>query len=405
MRIAILVARLPYPPAGGGDLRNYQHIEALRTLGKVLVLCFEEPDGRTKNQQHDLPEYRAIVPNSRWRWVRRIGRVNKPLRRMIEQLDGFRVRWPTRRKVARELNAFKPDLIVLEELKCALFMPRVRVKVVYDAHNIESMLREQLTGGRPVKGLVDGQHTLAEIRRIERDIVCNSEQVWVCSKDDLGALKKLYGTVKDVRVIPNCIDVEKYEETYKLRLNKDNKLDLSSGPTLLYSSVMNYKPNADAVFYFIDDILPLVRDRFPNVRLVLCGRGPTEAMLKAAERDGAIIVTGEVPDTRPYFERCDIVVVPLRQGSGTRFKILEALAMGCPVVSTSKGAEGLEMIDGQHLLIADTPREFVKQLERCVADSALVKTLMTSGRKMAQQTYSGTVGREAVIASIRSIHE
>jgi len=400
MRIAVLAVKFPYPPTGGADLRNYLHIEALETLGTVRVFCLKNPQSKHEYKGKKLPQYEVVSPFQQESLLRRIGRVNRRIKRMTKSLDKRRIRWLMRRNGGKALATFDPDLIVLEEYTWGPFLPRVRGRLIYDAHNVESVLRESMAKGRPATDRVDGYHTLKNVRRIEQDLANRSEQIWVCSETDLRIMQELYGHDKEIRVIPNCIDVDNYVDIFDKRFNKTQAFRADEGLRILYCGVMNYQPNEDAAKYFIHEIMPLIRKHFGNAKFVLCGRNPTGDLVEAAACDNAITVTGEVPDTKPYYESCDVVVVPLRQGSGTRLKVLEALAMGCPVVTTSKGVEGLNVTDGEHLLIADTPIDFARQVERVVEDDVLAKRLMASGREMVQQHYSAAVSRRAVIASI-----
>ena len=121
---------------------------------------------------------------------------------------------------------------------------------------------------------------------------------------------------------------------------------------------MDWLPNEDAIRYYTDQILPIVRRSIPDATLTVVGRNPYPSLLELSKRDGSILVTGRVDDVRPYIERAAAYVVPLRIGGGTRLKIFEAMAMEKAIVSTSVGAEGLPVTDGTDLRIADTPETF-----------------------------------------------
>ena len=110
--------------------------------------------------------------------------------------------------------------------------------------------------------------------------------------------------------------------------------------------------------YFIRDVVPLIRETIPDLTLTIVGRNPYPSLVELSKRDTSIIVTGRVDDVRPYLERAAAYIVPIRIGGGTRLKIYEAMAMEKPVVSTTIGAEGLPVSDGQELLLADTPADF-----------------------------------------------
>ena len=159
---------------------------------------------------------------------------------------------------------------------------------------------------------------------------------------------------------------------------------------LLFAGSMAYTPNIDAMLYFCREILPLVRQRIPDIKLTIAGRSPVPEVRRLAEHPN-VTVTGSVPDMLPYYARSMLSIVPLRAGGGTRLKILESMALGRVVVSTAKGYEGIEhAIAGEHLLSADTPRALADQVVRALQDSALRQQISRQARAMVQTHYNWT---------------
>lgn len=144
---------------------------------------------------------------------------------------------------------------------------------------------------------------------------------------------------------------------------------------LVFTGSMDWLPNHDAMLYFIQDILPLIRETIPDVRLTIVGRNPFPRLNELSRRDPRIVVTGRVDDVRPFMERAAAYVIPLRIGGGTRLKVFEAMAMEKPIVSTSIGVEGLPVRDGEHVLIADHPREFARCVLRVLKEEAFAARL------------------------------
>jgi sugar transferase (PEP-CTERM/EpsH1 system associated) len=179
-----------------------------------------------------------------------------------------------------------------------------------------------------------------------------------------------------VDVVPNGTDTKEY-------LPSETKPGLP--PAVLFVGDMRYEPSVDAVRYFAREILPLIRREVPDMRFWIVGREPAPAV-QGLNHDG-VCVTGAVPDVRPYYERCFASIVPLRAGGGTRLKILEAMALGLPVVSTSIGAEGLEASDGEHLLIADEPAEFAARVVRVFREPALGASMAEKARRLVESRY------------------
>jgi glycosyltransferase involved in cell wall biosynthesis len=177
-------------------------------------------------------------------------------------------------------------------------------------------------------------------------------------------------------VVPNGVDCEHFRPV---------GLELP-GRTLLFFGALDYYPNVDAILSFHDAIWPRLRDRYPDLELDIVGRQPPAAV-RALASDARIGVSGFVDDIRPWIERASVVVVPLRAGSGTRLKVLEAMAMARPVVSTRIGVEGLDVVDGTHLLVADSTEEFAHAVEMFLDDPGMGRALGLTGRALVEAHY------------------
>jgi glycosyltransferase involved in cell wall biosynthesis len=178
-----------------------------------------------------------------------------------------------------------------------------------------------------------------------------------------------------IRVVPNGVDTE----FFRLGTEAERPLEL------LFTGAMNYAPNADGVAHFCAEILPRIRAVVPDVSLSVVGRDPPPRIQSLAR--GGVTITGTVPDVRPWMNRAAVFVVPLRVGGGTRLKILEALASGRAVVSTSLGCEGLDVKHGDNILVADTPAAFADAVVRCLRDPGLRRELGARGRALVEQRY------------------
>jgi glycosyltransferase involved in cell wall biosynthesis len=156
--------------------------------------------------------------------------------------------------------------------------------------------------------------------------------------------------------------------------------------TLLFFGAIDYYPNTDAVLFFLRDVLPRLTARYPQLRLCVVGRKPPESIV--AQRGANVEVTGVVEDVRPWIDRADVVIVPLRIGGGTRLKILEAMGMGKAIVSTTLGAEGLDVVPDRDLLVANDAESFVDQVGRLLDDPALGRRIGASARELVVSRYS-----------------
>lgn len=159
---------------------------------------------------------------------------------------------------------------------------------------------------------------------------------------------------------------------------------------VVFSGSMDWRPNQDAVTWFVEEILPLIRKKRPKARFTIVGRKPPQRIRELGNRDG-ITVTGTVDDVRPYLGRAAVHVVPLRIGGGSRLKILEGMAMQKAVVSTTVGAEGLRVTDGANILLADNPHTFAEAVNQCLEDRELRRRLGENGRELIEREYRWSI--------------
>lgn len=182
----------------------------------------------------------------------------------------------------------------------------------------------------------------------------------------------------DVTVVPNGVDTTHYQPGH-------NHLE-SGQEGLVFVGKMDYLPNFDAALFLIREVLPLIRRERPGAQLTFVGMNPPEELQQLAARHG-VVVTGSVPDTRPYLDEAAVVLTTVRGGTGTRLKILEAMSMEKAIVSTSLGAEGLQVVSERDLLIADDARDIAQSVIRLLRDRDFAKTLARQARRLVVQHY------------------
>ena len=255
-----------------------------------------------------------------------------------------------------------------------------------DLDNVESVLRFREARGFPVLGRWRWM-TMFDAARLswfQRRLLPSFDKVWVCSDLDRRRLARSLGE-GHVQVVPNGVDIEAHAAI------------AARGGTrsLIFVGDMTYDPNEDAVLYFCEKVLPLIRKQDSEVQVVLVGR-PSQRVQALPARLNRVMVTGIVPDVRPYLESASVSIAPIRAGGGTRLKILEAMAAGRPVVSTSIGAEGLEAVAGRDLLIADKPRDFAQACLRLLRSLALRQRVAASGRACVRSRYDWSVVHDQV---------
>jgi len=220
-----------------------------------------------------------------------------------------------------------------------------------------------------------------KVRRHVRRVVPKFESVTVVSEQERRLVKEILPDYQGkLEVIPNGIDC-----AY-------NRSDLSREGRrgLVYNGALTYSANYDAMVWFLSEIFPLIQKQVPEVSIKITG-ATSGVDLSGLTLSPAVQLTGYVPDIRIPVSQAAVCVVPLRQGGGTRLKILEAMALGTPVVTTSKGAEGLEVIHGEHVLIADEPSEFAEQTIRLLKDGGLWNHLAGNARQLVEEKYDWRV--------------
>ena len=253
--------------------------------------------------------------------------------------------------------------------------------IVYNWHNIESeaMQRYSETVSSPLRRWYARQ-TAAKLRRLEYQILDTARGHVVCSDREREQLHQVHRSAS-IAVVENGVDVPYFA----------GACDHSSPPnerTLVFVGSMDYFPNQEACSFFTHRIWPQVRQTFPGLRLILVGANPPPSVLSLGTLEG-VTVTGTVPDVRPYYRNALAAIVPLRTGSGTRLKILEAMAAGVPVVSSPLGAEGLAVTPDKDILIADPedPAAWVKQITALTTSPDRCRQLASASLELVRARY------------------
>jgi glycosyltransferase involved in cell wall biosynthesis len=210
----------------------------------------------------------------------------------------------------------------------------------------------------------------------ERHYLRLADRVLTVSETDREAFAPFIEPEK-LAVIPTGVDVDYFQPM---------PVDETTN-SLVFTGSMDWLPNEDAILYFVEAILPLIKQQCPQVSLKVVGRSPSRKLQALADREKSIRLTGWVEDIRPFVARGSICVVPLRIGGGTRLKIFEAMAMGKAVVSTTVGAEGLPVQPGENILLADTPDDFASSVVTLLRDPAERKRLGAAARALVHENY------------------
>lgn len=256
--------------------------------------------------------------------------------------------------------------------RCPRVMDRSRVDLMFQSDELRTLpLSAKEKFGR--------RENLFKLGILERDAARHLDATVVCGPDDEIFLRAQVDPNANIFVLPNGCDPTFFDFAQHPPIPR-------ADPTWLFCGAMDYSPNIDGIGWYFNTVDPEVRAKLPWRRVNIVGKSPTAAVQAHANLKG-VTVTGEVPDVRPHYQSSMFQIVPLRIGGGTRLKIVESLSIGCPVISTTIGAQGLELRDGEHLLLADTPGEFARAALRLVADPTLRQRLRTAGRQQVLNLY------------------
>jgi sugar transferase (PEP-CTERM/EpsH1 system associated) len=250
-------------------------------------------------------------------------------------------------------------------------------KVLF-THNVESMIwrRHYEVASNPIWKAVSWQEW-RKMEAAERRYLRLADRVLTVSETDRDVFTTFVEPSK-ITAIPTGVDVDYFQP-----------MPAKETPnSLVFTGSMDWLPNEDAILYFVDAILPLIKQQCPDVSLEVVGRSPSRKLQLLAEAQKSVRLTGWVDDIRPFVARGSVCIVPLRIGGGTRLKIFEAMAMSKAIVSTSVGAEGLPVRSGENLLLADSPNDFAQCVISLLRDPARRKQLGTASRALVQEKYS-----------------
>ncbi len=299
------------------------------------------------------------------------------------------------RRLTELLQTQIVDVVHIEHLRAARLVRAVKnVAKVYDSVDCISLLFEQATHkGAQLRSRLMTSVDLARTRRYEAQLMTRYEQVAVTSQRDKDALEKLArdylppdAQAAPVTVVTNGVDLEYFSPESKF-LDKQSDKNRVSPPTVVFTGKMSYHANVAAVLYFAQKILPLVWANNPQVQFQIVGKDPPETIRQLAA-DERIHVTGTVDDLRPYLAQATVAVCPALYAVGIQNKVLEAMAMGAPVVTTPAGCAALAAKEGQEMLVAGNEADFATAVLRIISDPSLAQNLSSAGRRHMETHHS-----------------
>ncbi len=382
-------------------MRKWGLLSGIAKQHEVWLLSFDENvGGQVTHEQHDLAPLHAACAQ--------IATFAVPRRRSQDRLRtlftsalpdmAWRLWSPDfAQKLAEWLGQNHFDIVQIEGIEMARYLlppPKVAAhlpaRVVFDDHNCEYVLQQRncLADARKLKRWHAAAYSLLQwqrLRAFERSVATTSHATLCVSAQDASALQALEPTLQP-HVIPNGIDIAAYQAAKNAQQNKPS----GTPQTLVFTGKMDYRPNIEAVLWFATQVLPLVQQTFPAVQFQIVGQKPSPR-LDILRSNPNIIITGAVDDIRSYIMQADVYVAPLRVGGGTRFKLLEAMALECPIVTTRAGCEGFDLQHGENASIADSAAEFAASVCRLLANAELGAQLSQQALHFAWQFDWGQI--------------
>jgi polysaccharide biosynthesis protein PslH len=375
-RVLYLTHMPPLPPASGDRIRSFNVLRQLRARGWHTTLFSLSSAGSHPAPESDyesLCDRVLLAPIQRLKAQRLMGAASLALRRRAFHEEYFFDRNARVRLDALAGEDF--DLVLAATLYVLAYVPQhLKHRLVLDTINVETRRLEAMARGALGPRSFAARLQVGPTRKLEEEAARRALRVLAVSKSE----KAFFERVAPGRVdlVPNGIAVCEY--AWRSRPVHE--------PALLFIGSLNYSANVDAVLYLLRSIVPRLRRL--DATLSVVGLSPPAAVVGAARRSPlATEVTGYVPSAAPHFQRARMVVVPLRYGGGTRLKILEALAHGVPVVSTTIGAEGLGVRHEREVLLADDAASFAREIDRLLEDDALAARLATAGRQLVERRF------------------
>lgn len=375
MRILACYPYLPYPLDRGAHYRGFYLLRALAESHDVDLLALSENGEEEVHRAvfGELCSRVEVVPYRHPQWQRLLPK------RLLNPLPATAAHWTLPQAataLGRMLSSARYDVVHIFDIILAQYFfhqRRSHLPLVADRTRVDLQyqLMEQRQMRPGVKARMLALENLFKLWAYERRVASRTRLQIVCGPDDQDFVRRFIRRSLDTAVIPNGVDTTFFHP------DAAEGEVRSAEPSILFCGAMDYQPNIDALRWYFAEMHHALAARIPGLRVWIVGRDPGPEVLACA-RNPNVLVTGAVPDVRPFYRRAWLQIVPLRIGGGTRLKIVESMAMGTPVVSTTVGAQGLSLRHGQDILLADSANDFVRLTADTLQNPAMRRRLETA---------------------------
>lgn len=387
MRVLVLTQVVVYPPDAGPKVKTLQVLRHLAAHHDVVYCTFV----RSSKEVQDAGKFREICRRVATVFIKRSHLSDA--RFLIESMltgDSFILRRDDRaamRVMVRQLlQEERIDVLHVDQLNMMRFVPLDwKGPVILDEHNAVWQVVERLRAGagNPISRWLLGREVRL-IRKLEGEACRRAQLVLAVSEHDQQALREVAGESVPIEVVPITVDAEHFRSIWESRDPRPGRL--------FTIGTMFWPPNSEGVIWWLRDGYKLLQTLCPDVRYDIVGARPPRALQIVAESCEGVQLHGYVPDTESFWKTASALAVPILSGGGVRVKILEAMAMGIPVVSTTVGCEGLDVRNDEHVLIADAPDTFARACATLLKDKELALRLAQNARQLILERYDATVG-------------
>lgn len=374
MNILFLSRWFPLPPNNGSKIRIYQLIQSLSELHEVTLLSFSDlplPSPESL-QQNNLCSSIQVIP---WKPYNsqsvkaRLGFFSLLPRSLV---DTYSIEMDT--LIRATLQKRKFDLVIASQLDMASYFPSFQgVPALFEEMELGSLYEEVLRATN-ISKRIRAQLSWLKLTQYISRLLRNFDGATVVSETELCIVTQNFPRYQNkVEVLPNGVDLRNYQN-----------IEVNRRPRhLIFSGSFSYVANYEAMQWFIGRVFPFIRQQIPDVQLIITG---DHANLPLPSMEN-VILAGYVDDIKSLIASCDVSIAPIWSGGGTRLKILEAMAMGTPVVATPKGAEGLLAQNGTHILIADEPQGFAEHVIGLIRNNDLREKLSSNAAQLVKEHY------------------
>ncbi len=374
----MLTPYLPYPLLSGGQIRTYNLLKKLANKHEVTLFSLI----KSEEEKQYIPELKKYCSK-----VQVFKRSEKPftlqniLKTAFSSYPFLVIRNHAPQiitAVEEELKSSKYDLIHAETFYMMPHIPQTAIPTILVEQTIEYLGYESYAKKAPIFLRPILNVDINKIRKWENFYWKACDTLIVMSEEDKKYIGHEIGETKKIEVVANGVDTNWFDEIKK-RATKT--------PTILSVGTFKWLPNVEAVKYLVAKVWPLIKKQLPNAQLKIVGNAPTEDVYQYENQDSSIKVIGRIPDIRDAFATSDILMAPVFSGKGTRYKVLEAMASGTPIVATTTAVEGLEVVNGTHVMTSNTPEGMAKLAIELLNNEEKRKKMAVNGKKFVKEQY------------------